>query len=169
MNSSVAHEILKDGAEMLNLDFTTDELQTILHERLQQSLNTRKESANYFIRLAKYPPAFGLVGTVFGLINLMRSLTDGMTPGETGVKMSLALIATLYGLLVSNFIVFPIGEAILKRSSLEKHHGEIAIQAVLLASEKTSLLKAQELLNSFVARRDRVDIIKSSLEQQASA
>jgi flagellar motor component MotA len=68
-------------------------------------------------------------------------------------------VATFYGLLTANLIVNPIGDAIFKNSYDDEKLGEIALQSILLASEKTNLLEAQELLNSYVNPRDRVDVI----------
>ena len=165
---TMAGDILSDGEELISLNFSTDDIELILEERLHQYLDKRKTVADFFHSLSKYPPAFGLVGTVFGLINLMRAMADGMDPAQTGVKMALALVATLYGLLVANFMVAPLGEAISKGIEVEQFNGEMALQAVLLASEGTSLLKSQELLNSFADREHRVDMITGNIEDFAA-
>lgn len=166
-SSNVAGEILRDGQELLGLNFTTQEIENILQERLYQAIEKQRQIADYFHSLAKYPPAFGLVGTVLGLVNLMRAITEGMDPRQTGVKMALALVATLYGLIVANFIVAPIGEAITKRVSLEQFHAEIALQSVLLAADRVSLLKSQEMLNSYVSKQQRVNIISKLVKDAA--
>ena len=49
----------------------------------------------------------------------MRAITEGAITSETGIKMALALVATLYGLIVANFIVAPIGEGIGKRVAVD--------------------------------------------------
>ena len=165
---TIAGQILQDGQELLTLNFSPDDVEIVLEERLHQYLGKRDKIAEFFISLAKYPPAFGLVGTVFGLINLMRAMADGMDPAQTGVKMALALVATLYGLLLANFIVAPVGEAIAKTVEIEKFNGEIALQAVLLAADNTSLLKSQELLNSFADRSSRVDMITGMVDDMAA-
>ncbi len=97
----------------------------------------------------------------------MRAITEGMDPRQTGVKMALALVATLYGLIVANFIVAPIGEAITKRVGLEQFHAEIALQSVLLAADRVSLLKSQEMLNSYVSKKQRVNIISKLVKEAA--
>lgn len=165
----IAGDLLVDGRELLDLNFSTDDIHTILQERLHQYIEKKQQIAEYFMSLAKYPPAFGLVGTVLGLVNLMRAITDGLPPSQTGVKMALALVATLYGLVFANFFVAPIGEAIGKQVNQDRFHGEIALQAVLLAADQTSLLKSQEMLNSFVSRRDRVDVIENALTEMKVA
>ena len=164
---TIAGQILDDGEELISLNFSSEDIETILEERLHQYLDKRKSVADFFLSIAKYPPAFGLVGTVFGLINLMRAMADGMDPTQTGVKMALALVATLYGLVMANFIVSPMGEAIAKSNRVEKFNGELALQSVLLAADQTSLLKSQELLNSFVDREHRVDVISVNMEDIA--
>ncbi len=166
-SSSVAGEILRDGQELIGLNFTTAEIENILQERMYQSIEKQRQVADYFLSLSKYPPAFGLVGTVLGLVNLMRAITEGMDPRQTGVKMALALVATLYGLIMANLVVAPIGEAITKRVGLEQFHAEIALQAVLLAADRVSLLKSQEMLNSYVSKKQRVNIIGKLVKDAA--
>jgi chemotaxis protein MotA len=164
---SLAAQTLRDGQELLSLNFTTQDLEIILQERIHQALEKQRQVAEFFQSLAKYPPAFGLVGTVLGLVNLMRAMTDGMDPSQTGIKMALALVATLYGLIVANFLVAPVAEAMHKRIQLEQFHADIALQAVLLASDRVSLLKSQELLNSYIDQGERINVISRLLKEAA--
>lgn len=53
------------------------------------------------------------MGTVLGLVNLMRGISAGLDAKDTGVQMAVALVATFYGLIFANLIVNPAGEAIL--------------------------------------------------------
>jgi chemotaxis protein MotA len=108
--------------------------------------------------LAKYPPAFGLVGTVLGLVSLMRAISQGTNSSEAGLRMAVALVATLYGLLTANLFLNPAGERVSVHTAEEKKAAEIAMQAVLLAADSVSLLEAQEVLNSYVRPDQRVDV-----------
>lgn len=153
------YQLLAEGIELIQLGLSTDKIEVILKERLFHAMGRVKRVALSIRSLAKYPPAFGLAGTVLGLVHLMRGVSEGMAPQETGIRMAIALIATFYGLLVANLVVNPLGEAISKNASEEEHLGEMALQAVLLASERQNLLESQEMLNSFVDPRDRVDVI----------
>lgn len=155
----LAHRILRDGVELIQLGFSTDKIDTILQERLFQSTDRARYVGNSIRALAKYPPAFGLAGTVLGLVHLMRGVSDGMSPQETGVRMAIALVATFYGLLVANLVVSPLGDAVVKNATDEEKLGEIAMQSILLASDRTNLLETQELLNSFVEDTEKVDVL----------
>lgn len=156
-------QILEDGAELISLGFAADKIQSILKERVYQSGKRLRRVANSVRALGKYPPAFGLMGTVLGLVNLMRGIAAGLDAKQTGVEMAVALVATFYGLIVANLLITPAGEAILRRAQEEEDDAELALQAVLLAAENSSLLEAQELLNSFVPPERQVNIISSEV------
>ncbi len=153
--------ILKDGAELIQLGFSSRSIERILVERIENHFERRVGIANSIRGLAKYPPAFGLVGTVLGLVSLMRGISEGATAQETGVRMAIALVATLYGLIVANVLVNPFGERILRYAQEERKASDIAMQAVLLATEGVSVLEAQEVLNSFVPAHQRVNLMRT--------
>lgn len=163
-NQHLAHRVLADGQEMIELRFAPEEIESILHERVHHEGERVYRVANAFASLAKYPPAFGLIGTVFGLVNLMRAISDGLDPTQTGIKMAIALVATLYGLVVANLVIAPIGELVRKQAADERQLADIAMQAVLLASQNISLLKSQEMLNSFIPKEKRINFIKGAME-----
>lgn len=163
------YQLLAEGTELIQLGLGAEKIEVILKERLFHTMGRVKRVALSIRSLAKYPPAFGLAGTVLGLVHLMRGVSEGMAPQETGIRMAIALIATFYGLLVANLVVNPIGEAISKNANEEEHLGELSLQAVLLAAEKQNLLESQELLNSFVEPRDRVDMISQAEESDTEA
>ncbi len=156
-------QILRDGLELIQLGLGVDKIELILKERLYHAVGRSKQVGSAMRSLAKYPPAFGLAGTVLGLVHLMRGVSEGMAPQETGIRMAIALIATFYGLLVANLIVNPAGEAISRNAHEEEKLGEIALQSILLAAERVNLLEAQEMLNSYVEAKDRVDIVELGL------
>jgi chemotaxis protein MotA len=151
----IAGQVLKDGAELINLGFAVEKIEGILLERIRHRRLQGQKIAKTVRNLSKYPPAFGLAGTVLGLVHLMRGISEGIDPTETGVRMAIALVATLYGLLVANLVVNPVGEVQQKYVEDEGHMAEVALQAVLLAAERTPALEAQELLNSFVPEAER--------------
>lgn len=149
-------QLLADGAEMQGLGFEVDRIESILVERLQQNLRRRRRVANAIRSLAKYPPAFGLMGTVLGLVNVMRGVSTGMDGKQTALEMAIALVATMYGLLLANMFISPAGELAQRESQELEIFGEISITAFRLWAEKTSYLESQETLNSFVPVEYRV-------------
>jgi chemotaxis protein MotA len=157
----LASDILRDGIELRTLGLGKEKVNQILTFRIEQSVERMAKIANTVRSLSKYPPAFGLAGTVLGLVNIMRHVSEGADSKTAGTLMAVALIATLYGLLLSNLVINPAGEALLKSVVYQKKAAEIVLETIMLSFEDASLLEAQELLNSFVHPVERVNTLGS--------
>ena len=150
---------LKEGIELLLLKLDRAEFKSILTERIYRSRQRDEELVSLFRRLAKYPPAFGLVGTVLGLVSLMRSVGQGADPSQIGLNMALALVATLYGLAFANFVLAPISEHFLQRAEDQKVFKELLLEGLLMIYDQKSPLTVQEMLNSYLDPKQRIDIV----------
>ncbi len=155
------YQILREGFELTSLGFDKLKVREILEDRIYNNRARVLSIANWIIGLAKYPPAFGLSGTVLGLIHLMRGISDGMSPKETGIRMAIALVATFYGLIIANVLVGPVGESVSQDAKERTELSEIALEAVMLNYDGANLLEAQERLNSYVDPSERVNLIES--------
>ncbi len=162
--NSIATDTLRDGTELHQLGFSKQKVQEILEERIYQSFERQQKVANAIRSLSKYPPAFGLAGTVLGLVTLMRKVSEGADAKQTGFMMAIALMATFYGLLTANLFVNPAGEHIAKTALAERKKAEIALHTVILMMEGASLLEAQEKLNCYVTKENRINVISSITE-----
>ncbi len=156
---TIAYQTLADGVELIGLGFTTEKIHLILDERIHQWMERKQKVSGAIRSLAKYPPAFGLVGTVLGLVSLMRAISEGASSTEAGFRMAVALVATLYGLLLANLVLNPAGEFIAKHSAEERKAADLSMEAILLAADRVTLLEVQEMLNSKVAPSERVNIM----------
>lgn len=84
-----------------------------------EAVNTRKRHQTgweIFAEMGKYAPAFGMVGTLIGLIQMLANLED---PATIGPRMAVAMITTFYGAIMANLIFIPMSVK-LKRRSLEE-------------------------------------------------
>lgn len=161
-------QVLREGVELVNLGFSSEKVTQILFERVQAYGRRKRKVANAIRNLAKYPPAFGLMGTVLGLVNVMRGVSSGMDGKQTALEMAIALVATMYGLVVANLFVNPAGELVLKKTVEEESLGEIAVTAISLLATTPSLLEAQEVLNSFAPVEDRITVFSDSFDEAAA-
>lgn len=170
LNSNILYQsILKDGYELKSLNLPFDKIETILNERIHSYVSRQKKIANAIKGLAKYPPAFGLMGTVLGLVNVMTGVSTGSDAKTTAMKMAIALIATMYGLLVANLFVNPAGEIIQKYTNDDESLAQIAVEAVILELNQSSLLEAQEYLNSFAPTESRLSLTSESMAKEEAA
>lgn len=150
---------LKDGIEMILSGFSREDIEEIMRERIYRD-REREERYGMLIRtISKYPPAFGLVGTVLGLVSLMRAVSEGADAGEIGLRMALALVATFYGLILTNIVLVPMSENLLNKSELNKTNRELLLDGILMIYDKKSPLVVQEYLNSYLPPLKREDYI----------
>ena len=146
----IEDKIISDGLEMIELGFDKEKIEDILADRYLAYKKTIVSISAWIKRCAKYPPAFGLGGTVLGLIHLMKGISAGADPKETGVRMAVALVATFYGLLFSNLVLNPISEAITEKLKADEELVEVGIKTVLMIKEQFNLIECQETLNSYL-------------------
>lgn len=158
---------LKEGIELFLLGLKREDFKNILTERIYRSRQRDEEWVNLFRRLAKYPPAFGLVGTVLGLISLMRAVGEGANAAQIGINMALALIATLYGLAFANFVLAPIAENFQKSAEDQKVFRELLLEGLLMIYDEGDSLAVQEMLNSYLPHGKRVDILGVHSQESA--
>lgn len=105
--------------------------------------------------LGSYAPAWGMVGTLLGLINMMRSMQSDV--GSVGSGMSLALITTLYGSVLANWICIPIVRKMKKNNDNEVLLMELTIEGILSiqAGENPQVIK--EKMRSFLTKREELE------------
>ncbi len=149
LRPSVASTLLENGVELVGLGMEFDKIQSILKTRTQQSLIRTKRASEAIRSLAKYPPAFGLLGTVLGLVTMMREISSGSSSTEAGLKMSIALVATLYGILLSNLILNPLAEAMNHFLGRERNRAEFMIQTIKLYYEQSTQIESNEVIQSY--------------------
>jgi len=169
LSESKMPPFLRDGIELLILDLERDEFKSILTERIYRERQRQEVRVSFFRKLAKYPPGLGLVGTVLGLVNLMRSVGVGGNAGEVGMKMALALIATLYGLGLSNLYFVPMSEYFQREAEEDKIFLELQLEGLLMVFDAKSDLAVQEMLNSFLPAKERQDVLGIRTQRQKAS
>ncbi len=111
------------------VDGTDPELIRTIMETELESLMDRHASAKQILdTISKFAPAYGMIGTLMGLIFMLQNMDD---PSTIGGGMAVALITTLYGALVSNVIAGPLAEKLAVRDAEEVLAKTIIIAGVM--------------------------------------
>lgn len=139
--SNCDNEFLKKGIRLM-IDGTNPELiKDIMETELMNHIEINNKQIQFWENLGAYGPAWGMIGTLLGLINMMKSM--GSDPSSIGSGMSLALITTLYGSLLANWICIPIAAKLKKSNMEEELQMTLIIEGVLSiqAGENPMLIK----------------------------
>ena len=113
----------------------------ILESELMHKEERNERRIRFWKDLGSYGPAWGMVGTLLGLINMMKSM--GSNVEAIGSGMSLALITTLYGSILANWVCIPIARKLEKSSEQERLVMEVIIEGMLSvqAGENSRIIK----------------------------
>lgn len=149
---------LKDSLDLaLSDNLEKDAIVKVLYQKSNTLFERYHIDAARFKGLGKYPPAMGLLGAVTGMISLLGGLGKPGAEKTMGPAMSIALVATLYGIALANFFVIPIGESLMDSAKEMKRKNEIIIHGIKLILEGTNAVLMEEELNSFLLPSERVD------------
>ncbi len=136
----VEDEFLKNGIQMV-VDGTDPEIiKTILYNDLSQLEERHAIGIKLMSDWASLAPAFGMIGTLTGLIAMLSNLDD---PNAIGSGMSLALITTMYGSIMANMMLLPFKNKLQDRDVEERLTREIMIEGILSiqAGDNPNILK----------------------------
>ncbi len=99
-------------------------------------------------------PAFGMVGTLIGMVQMFANMSD---PSKLGPFMAIALLATLYGALVANLFCLPIADKLQVKLHDEETNRTLIIDGVLMIREAKSPAIIREMLVAYLPERHHRD------------
>jgi chemotaxis protein MotA len=94
-----------------------------------------------------------MVGTLIGLIVMLGNLSD---PGQMGPGLSMALMTTLYGVLVARFIFLPTSTKLKQKLGIQRFREYILLEGILLISQKKNPFYIKDKLNALLDRNSRL-------------
>jgi len=150
--SDLDDPFMKDGMQLAVDGSEPEIIRTIMQNELENLENRHKSGQAIFHAMGTYAPAFGMIGTLIGLINMLKSLDD---PTQIGAGMAVALITTLYGALLANLVFLPLEGKLKQRSVGETVKREMIIEGILAIQSGDNPRIVRGKLLTFVAPKDR--------------
>lgn len=153
--NGIEDEFLKKGI-MLVVDGTDAELvRAILETDLLCLQDRHKQVINFWDKWGEQGPAWGMIGTLVGLVNMLKNLEDASTIGP---NMAVALLTTLYGSLIANWLCAPFSSKLKTNDEMEVVMRQITIEGLLSIQAGENPRVIEEKLKSFLAPSVREDL-----------
>ncbi len=143
---------------MLIVDATDPEkVKSMLNNDLDYLAERHADSVSIYEKASSVAPAFGMIGTLIGLVNMLKNMNlDGSTGASSlGSDMSVALITTFYGCILANLIFSPIAKKLSIRNDEEYLCKQIIIEGVLSIQSGENPKFMKEKLISYLSQRER--------------
>ena len=129
---------------------------TLIQDTVMIEIATMKRrhnvSISVFRRLGGFAPAFGMIGTLIGLVQMLSKLDD---PDSIGPAMAVAILTTFYGALMANLLFLPISGKIKARTLQEEVHLNIIFEGAKSILENNNPRLVYEKLSSFIPPKER--------------
>jgi len=131
--NKTGNPFLRRGIELIVDDYDRHEIRNIMEKDYELYFSNKGSHVHILRTLAKLAPAFGFIGTIIGLISVLNNMG---TPTEIGKGMSLALLTTLYGSLISNFLFLPLAKKLSEHTKGEITQLNIIVEGIMDISDK---------------------------------
>ncbi|RKX86777.1 MAG: motility protein A [Spirochaetes bacterium] len=151
----VEDEFLRKGIQLVVDGTDPDIIKNILYNELNQIQERHVTGQDIFNQWGKLAPAFGMIGTLAGLIAMLANIED---KSSIGSGMALALITTMYGAIFANLVLIPYQHKLEDRDKAETLVKEIMIEGILSIQSGDNPRILEEKLISFLppSRREAV-------------
>lgn len=149
---------LKDAGQVLfwlDAEVSQDDMRELLETRAETHYERYLGESEIFRVMSRFPPAFGLLGTTLGMIALLQSLGSEGAKNAIGPAMSIALVATLYGIVLSNFVFIPIAENLAQQSREDLIARRMVVEGIMLIAADKPTQFVEEKVKSFLLPSER--------------
>lgn len=159
---SLQDDFIKEGMMMIVDGVEPEVIKRILSIKVKGTMERHKNNRSIFDTGAALAPAFGMIGTLIGLVNMLKNLSD---PSSIGPQMSVALITTFYGSLLANVLFMPVSKKLKAITSEEAFQKDMIIEALLSIQSGDNPTVMSKKLMSYL---DNKEAMKKDISKEQS-
>lgn len=148
----VDYPFLAKGVSLCVDGLEPAQVRMILETDIMSTAGRHKRGTEILEGAGQAAPAFGMIGTLIGLVQMLAALDD---PGAIGPAMAVALLTTLYGALVSNVVCLPLADKLKVRSKEEVLSMTVCMEGVIGIVQGDHPASIDERLKAFIAPKLR--------------
>jgi chemotaxis protein MotA len=142
--------VLKDGIQMVVDGYSLDEVTEIMETRIEYREKREKVQTDMLKSMGDLAPAWGMVGTLIGLVLMLAGFGGEGGADNLGGGMAAALITTLYGAVFANLFFLPMAQKMGNKTTMTSMSANLLVEAARLIHQKKHPLIIREKLNSFI-------------------
>ncbi|MCM3704845.1 MULTISPECIES: flagellar motor protein MotP [Cytobacillus] len=132
-----------------------DVITDIMNAEIMAMEERHRKGRGILERAGEYAPAWGMIGTLIGLVLMLKNLND---PATLGPNMAIALLTTLYGSLLANLIFLPMAAKLALKTEKEVFLKEIIIEGVIGVQSGQNPKILEEKLSAFLSSEERREL-----------
>lgn len=150
--ADVQQPVIKAGLQMAIDGNDADTIESVMRSEMEAISRRHKQGKSILDQIARFAPAYGMIGTLMGLIMMLSDMSD---PSGIGAGMAVALITTLYGAIAANVGFQPFAEKLGLLSKYELTAMELVVRGVLAIQSGESPRALEQRLLTYVHPKKR--------------
>ncbi|MEM6711401.1 MAG: MotA/TolQ/ExbB proton channel family protein [Pseudomonadota bacterium] len=158
-NVEVSHPLLQKGTQYVTDGFEPIFIRESLERERDLSIERLTEGQRVFKALGDSAPAFGMIGTLVGLVQLLANMDD---PSTIGPAMAIALLTTMYGAILANLICLPIADKLESKLAQEEVNLSLVIDGVAQVRDNKSPTLIREMLLAYLPDKARAELAEAA-------
>ncbi|WP_417687133.1 motility protein A [Roseibium sp.] len=158
-NVDVSDPVLAKGVQYIADGYELEFIKEAMERERDLQLTRLSEGKRIFKALGDSAPAFGMIGTLVGLVQMLANMDD---PAAIGPSMAVALLTTLYGALISNIICIPLVEKLDAKFDVDELSQTLIIDGVLQIRENKSPALIKEMLIAYLPEKVRAELAEAA-------
>ncbi|MGI9379316.1 MAG: MotA/TolQ/ExbB proton channel family protein [Methyloligellaceae bacterium] len=155
-NAEIKEVLLQKGSQMVADGYDLEVIRANLERERDLYIERLDEGARIYKSLGDAAPAFGMIGTLVGLVQMLSTMDD---PSTIGPSMAVALLTTLYGAVLANLVALPIADKLNNKMSLEELNQTLALDGIVQLRENKSPQLIQESLIAYLPEKQRASVL----------
>ena len=149
----VEDEFFKSGIQMVIDGFEPDAIRDIMESEIDEMEDRHQSAISIFKMWAGLAPAYGMIGTLIGLIQMLKNMQQDQN--SIGPSMAVALITSFYGAVMSNFLFNPIATKLEFKSNQESKMRQMMVEGILSIQSGVNPRIVEEKLKTFLSPEER--------------
>ena len=135
---------------LVSTNYSVDEVITVSEAQINEQVKRSKKNSEVFKNMGNSGPAFGMFGTLFGLVYMLSSLDD---PTKIGPGLALGLLVTLYGVSMTHLLFYPLSMKIMIDAEMVKVRELMILECAVMIMEDKSPIFIKDKLQASLDRR----------------
>jgi chemotaxis protein MotA len=139
---------VKYGLNMLLSDYAPEEVRGMMETAADACYERDSIPVNILQAMASHAPAFGMIGTLVGMVAMLCNLTDDIS--GIGQNLAVAFLSTLYGVISARMVYMPAAERLRNEVENKRFRYHLLTEGMAMLAGKNSQIHIQDKLNSFL-------------------
>ena len=139
--------LLNFGVDLVLREYTPEDVRSLMSNTIESEYQRVGVQADILDNMSSNAPAFGMIGTLVGLVIMLTNLNN---PEQLGSAMAIALLTTLYGVLFSRLLFQPSSKKVLQRAGIQRFRNQVIMEIFVMIREERPATFVRNRVRSFL-------------------